>query len=559
VKVAVLACTESKLDTERDTETQFQVKCYNTVRYDRTVNSGGGTFILIHESFCFEVIDYSSLIKPELTEATTIKIWKKGLKPIIITTIYNVPKTSIIRFNSFLQQLLRYLSQFDNERIIFGDMNIDLIKHYNQFDVNVHKYLLLLSEFGFKQVIRNSTFRDLSLLDHLAINDEDKYKSHGQFPFAGSDHQLIYAIRKCDQRRHHPRIVTGRNWKKVNWSQVECGISKLNLGPVNHPISVDTEFIRFNNNVMNIIDQHAPLKKKLVKGKFTPWMTREIVDSMKIRNKSHKKALLPRNVADWKIYRRERNETNRKINQGKRVYFKEKFQKSTESTSLWNTVDELTHFRVKVRNPICVLNDTNNSLISDENLICDILANEFIVHKENEITEENLIEQINNYEVTFDYSNSDPCDKNPPNIYSSDVMDSIKSMKNKYGRNIQFPSILVIKSCLTSFSATLCFFFSVFLKYNIIPQCFKAANVIPLYKGKGNRRQANSYRPIALLNIYSKIFERFLFSRLNLRIESQLISEQPGFRKGNGNIYSDSDFQILKSILILSVNQIPHQ
>jgi hypothetical protein len=157
VKVAVFACTESKLDTERDNEAQFQVKYYNTVRCDRTVNSGGGTFILIHESFGFEIIEHSSLVKPELTEATTIKIWKKGLKPIIITTIYNVPKTSIIKFNSFLQQLLLYLSQFDNEKIIFGDMNIDLIKHYNQFDVNVHKYLLLLSKFGFKQVIHNST------------------------------------------------------------------------------------------------------------------------------------------------------------------------------------------------------------------------------------------------------------------------------------------------------------------------------------------------------------------------------------------------------------------
>jgi hypothetical protein len=71
----------------------------------------------------------------------------------------------------------------------------------------------------------------------------------------------------------------------------------------------------------------------------------------------------------------------------------------------------------------------------------------------------------------------------------------------------------------------------VFLKYNIIPQCFKAANVIQLYKGKGSRREANSYRPIALLNIYSKIFERFLFYRLNVRIESQLISGKHGFRK----------------------------
>jgi hypothetical protein len=110
-------------------------------------------------------------------------------------------------------------------------------------------------------------------------------------------------------------------------------------------------------------------------------------------------------------------------------------------------------------------------------------------------------------------------------------MDSIKTMKNKHGGNTQLPSILVIKSCFTSFSATLCFWFSLFLKNNIIPQCFKAANVIPLYKGKGSIREAKGYRPIALLNIYSKIFERFLFYRLNARIQSQLIPEQHGFRK----------------------------
>jgi hypothetical protein len=139
VKVAVLACTESKLDSERDSEAQFQVKDYNTVRCDRSVNSGGGTFILIHESLNFEVLDFSSLDKPVLTEETTIKVWKKGLKPIIVTTTYNVLKTSIIKFNIFLQSLLLHLSKFDNEKILFGDMNIDLLKHYDQFDVNVHK------------------------------------------------------------------------------------------------------------------------------------------------------------------------------------------------------------------------------------------------------------------------------------------------------------------------------------------------------------------------------------------------------------------------------------
>jgi hypothetical protein len=43
-------------------------------------------------------------------------------------------------------------------------------------------------------------------------------------------------------------------------------MAKHNFGPVNHSISVDTEFIKYSNKVMNIIDKYAPLKKKLVSG-----------------------------------------------------------------------------------------------------------------------------------------------------------------------------------------------------------------------------------------------------------------------------------------------------
>jgi hypothetical protein len=75
-------------------------------------------------------------------------------------------------------------------------MNIDLIKHAAQFDVNFHKYLLALSEFGYTQIIRSPTFRDLSWRDHLAISDDRKFTANGQFPFGGSDRQLIYTIRR---------------------------------------------------------------------------------------------------------------------------------------------------------------------------------------------------------------------------------------------------------------------------------------------------------------------------------------------------------------------------
>ena len=47
----------------------------------------------------------------------------------------------------------------------------------------------------------------------------------------------------------------------------------------------------------------------------------------------------------------------------------------------------------------------------------------------------------------------------------------------------------------------------------VFPDCFKIAEVIPLFKG-GEKEDTNCYRPISLLPTISKIFERVLATRL---------------------------------------------
>jgi hypothetical protein len=331
------------------------------------------------------------------------------------------------------------LSLHNNEKIILADMNIDLFKHAAQFDVNVHKYLLALSEFGYTQVIRSPNFRDLSLLDHLAISDDRKFTANGQFPFGGSDHQLIYTIRKGFKNYYQPRTISCRNWNDIDWLLLDRDISEHKPDINNNPISIDTEFIRFNNHVMNMLNKYAPLKKKIVKGKLTPWMTSDIAHLMKQRNKAHRRALSTKSHEDWRMYRVARNECNRKLNQGKKLYFQDKFQKATESSSLWKTVDELTRFRSKVKQPISVLTDANNSLVYETSAIYDLLAEEFIVNKDNAVCEELLSDQIKTYSDSYDYSNSDRIDMEPISISQDDVMSNIKSTKIREEEMINIP------------------------------------------------------------------------------------------------------------------------
>ena len=71
-----------------------------------------------------------------------------------------------------------------------------------------------------------------------------------------------------------------------------------------------------------------------------------------------------------------------------------------------------------------------------------------------------------------------------------------------------------------------------------IPQEFKAASIIHLFKRKGNPQLCDNHRGISLLSIAGKVLARVLLNQLNEHLEqSELLPEsQCGLRKDRGTI-----------------------
>ena len=67
-----------------------------------------------------------------------------------------------------------------------------------------------------------------------------------------------------------------------------------------------------------------------------------------------------------------------------------------------------------------------------------------------------------------------------------------------------------------------------------IPQDFKDAKIIHLYKNKGDRRLCDNHRGILLLTNASNIFARMIVNRLTTRLESTFLASQCNFRSGRG-------------------------
>ena len=74
-------------------------------------------------------------------------------------------------------------------------------------------------------------------------------------------------------------------------------------------------------------------------------------------------------------------------------------------------------------------------------------------------------------------------------------------------------------------------------KRELVPQDFKDAFIIHLYKRKGNRQVCDNHRGISLLSIAGKILAKVLLNRINSHLEQGLLPEsQCGFRKDRGTV-----------------------
>ena len=86
-------------------------------------------------------------------------------------------------------------------------------------------------------------------------------------------------------------------------------------------------------------------------------------------------------------------------------------------------------------------------------------------------------------------------------------------------------------------------YFNIILDTGVFPEQWSTGCIHPIYKNKGDRLNAQNYRPITILSCLGKLFTSILNTRLNEYLEeSMLLSEnQAGFRKNystNDHIFS---------------------
>ena len=72
------------------------------------------------------------------------------------------------------------------------------------------------------------------------------------------------------------------------------------------------------------------------------------------------------------------------------------------------------------------------------------------------------------------------------------------------------------------------------LSQGIFPDSLKLANITPVHK-KGETTDKENYRPVSVLPLFSKIFEKAIYDQLSQYLEKYLNSLLCGFRKAHSS------------------------
>ena len=120
-----------------------------------------------------------------------------------------------------------------------------------------------------------------------------------------------------------------------------------------------------------------------------------------------------------------------------------------------------------------------------------------------------------------------------------EIIDIISTLNSKKANGPLSIPVVLLKVLKNYISYPLAIIFNCSFTSGIVPDHFKVAKVIPVYR-KGSPLVVSNYRPISLLSIFNKILERLMYNRLIKYFEQSSIffDQQFGFRSKHSTVHA---------------------
>ena len=496
----------------------LHISGYNTVGYSaRNEFIGGGTLIFVRNDLEATVknfkIDYNI---EKCIEYSCVYVNNFNL---YVLALYRSPSG---HFDTFLTNLDFILSSIGMGRqvVLAGDFNV----HFGTKEPNTLQFCDAMAGFGMQQTINVAT-RQESCLDNVFVSGNMDVQRAEVIDLDISDHlgQIVDIAVCCNndnffQNKSKFRPVTQQGlftfYNKLStksWDFVDCV-----------DLDADSKCERFVNILNEAFLESFPEKQYVMRtDNDIGWFTQELRtmrEHLGLLGEISRQYNSHTNKHHYKQYKREYRKAIRKAKIAANDY--RISSSSNPIKSMWQIINKN------------IGNSKKN--IESDNLTSDDFNNYFlsIAHQ--------LVQGIPE-------SGTDPLDNlrnvSVPNSFSfsevsfNEVRDIINKLKNKDSRDIYGLNVKIIKSVKNLILVPITKLVNFCIREGTFPECMKRALVVPLFK-KGSKEEAENYRPISLLPILSKIFEKCMSQQIiNFFEHNNLFNEnQFGFRKNKNTV-----------------------
>ena len=512
----------------------LQIEGYTLIRCDHPSNAALGGVCVYYKS------NLPIILKPELTllNECIIMELKVGNKKCFITCLYRSPANNTKeKIDEFVTNLEQTINNIDMKNpyasFILGDFNA---KNTNWWG-NINDYQgtqidQITSMCGYNQIINDATnlepHCEPSCIDLMFCSQPNLIQNSGTYAslFERCHHQIIFA-------EINFKVFYPPPYKKKIWDYKNADVNKINesisqIDWVRHLSQKDpNEQTRFlNDTIINVFNNYCPNKVITCRDKDAPWMNDAIKKLLKEKESIYKSYVKNgfKNEDKSKLNAKQK-ECSSVISKEKELYMVNEGNKLNDpclGPKRYCTI--LNRFLNKKKIPLIP------PILHDETFITDTLEkadlfNNYFASQCTPFINDSIL-------PAFSYRTNSRISE--INISSNMILDIVSSMNPSKSHGCDGISIKMIHICRNQIILPLKLIFESCARLGVYPDLWKRSNVCPVHK-KESKNLCSNYRPISLLPIFSKIFEKIIYDSLyRYIITNKLLNPcQSGFQKGD--------------------------
>ena len=531
----IICLSETWLNKNRLIENLFpNYNQYHSMRPSEQP-SGGGVAVFIHNRINSSELIHLSCNNNHI-ECVFAEISLPN-KKITIGCCYRKPDPTTA--NPFISDLTAKITSIgrNSDVIIAGDFNFNLLQL--EQDPLASLFLDSMLSIGLINTITKPTRNinsSISLLDNIFISSSIPFNS-GLFCWDISDHYAVFTFaNNLLSNQNQPETIKYRLITEATISSMRNSLAIHDFSLILQSNDLDFAMQELDNLLISEFNTHCPiLTKKITKrDRKKPWINNSIKHLITFRQIYYK--LYMNNEISHDDYKIFRNYVTNKIKESKNFYLDNLLkQVKNNMKKVWTVINGLIKPNYN-RSERFVKSLLIDGEIFEDNVTISNLMNQHFASIGSKISG-----QFTNTEHRMPFSNHISNSMFFKCVLPGDVLRIIDAMKNKPSGIHTYP-VKILKELKFIISPILTSIINKSLQQGKFPTLFKLARVIPLHKG-GSKSDINNYRPISILSLLSKIFERIVYNQLYSFLEKYKIlsPNQYGFRKNRSTIQAVID------------------